>query len=218
LVRGPHEKENSKVIKKHQIVSDPAEIDRILSMTNIGRMATIGEDGYPYITPVNFVKVDERFYFHCAIKGEKLDNIERDPRVCFEVDVPLALVDSGLLAGLEECAREEVPVCHMNQLHYSVIVRGKAAVVTDDDVKTAVLNALVHKHEPDLQFEPITRDLEAYEACHVVEITPESVTARRDVAQNKPEDVRRNAADYYRRRGAPGDHETVRAMGFEVDE
>ena len=49
--------------RKHSEVTDPGEIERILSMTNIGRMATIGQDGYPYITPVNFVSMDGNIYF-----------------------------------------------------------------------------------------------------------------------------------------------------------
>ncbi len=76
--------------RKHSEVNDPKEIQRILSLTNIGRLATNGEDGYPYMTPVNFVCIEGNIYFHCAPKGEKLDNIMRDPRVCFEVDVTLS--------------------------------------------------------------------------------------------------------------------------------
>lgn len=34
-------------------VTDQQEINRMLSSTNIGRLATSGADGYPYITPVN---------------------------------------------------------------------------------------------------------------------------------------------------------------------
>ena len=57
--------------RKHSEVTDKTEIYRILSSTNIGRMATIGRDGFPYITPVNYVSLDGNIYFHCAPKGEK---------------------------------------------------------------------------------------------------------------------------------------------------
>ncbi len=36
-------------------VTDPGEIRRILSAATIGRLATLGADGYPYVTPVNYV-------------------------------------------------------------------------------------------------------------------------------------------------------------------
>ena len=55
--------------REHNEVTDQKEIQRILSLTNIGRLATIGKDGYPYITPVNFVSYDGNIYFHCSPKG-----------------------------------------------------------------------------------------------------------------------------------------------------
>ncbi|MCX5873915.1 MAG: pyridoxamine 5'-phosphate oxidase family protein [Deltaproteobacteria bacterium] len=41
--------------RKHCEITDPLDIERILSSTTVGRLATNGGDGYPYITPVNFV-------------------------------------------------------------------------------------------------------------------------------------------------------------------
>jgi len=72
-------------------VSDINEIYKMLDSSNIGNIATLGVDGYPYITPVNFVRVKDCIYFHCALKGEKLDNIEENNNVCFEVAIPLGL-------------------------------------------------------------------------------------------------------------------------------
>ncbi len=110
--------------RKHSEVTDPKEIQRILSLTTIGRLATVGQDGFPYITPVNFVSLEEKIYFHCAPKGEKLDNLTRDPRVCFEVDVPLSYLDIGL-----DPAR---PICHLHQYYHCVIILGNATDVKDN--------------------------------------------------------------------------------------
>ena len=55
--------------RKHCEVTDPKEMTRILASTNIGRMATVDAEGYPYITPVNFAFHEGRVYFHCAPKG-----------------------------------------------------------------------------------------------------------------------------------------------------
>ena len=112
--------------RKHCEVTDPKEIERILSSTNVGRMATIGQDGYPYITPVNFVSLDGKIYFHCSPKGEKLDNLTREPRVCFEVDVPLSYIDIGL-----DPTR---PICQLHQYYHSVIIRGTARDVKENAI------------------------------------------------------------------------------------
>lgn len=192
--------------RKHSEVTDPKEIERILSSTNIGRVATVGADGFPYITPVNFVSLEGNIYFHCAPKGEKLDNLMREPRVCFEVDVPLAYIDIGL-----DPAR---PICQLHQYYHCVIMRGIAADVKDSILKLAALNALIAKHEKTDDFPPVTADMSSYKACKVIEIKPDSITAKSDFSQNQPEENRRAIAEYLFKRNQPGDREAVEAMGF----
>jgi nitroimidazol reductase NimA-like FMN-containing flavoprotein (pyridoxamine 5'-phosphate oxidase superfamily) len=192
--------------RKHSEVTDSKEIQRILSLTNIGRMATIGQDGYPYITPVNFVSLEGKIYFHCAPKGEKLDNLTREPRVCFEVDVPLSYIDIGL-----DPTR---PICHLHQYYHCVIIRGTASAVKDEALKLAALNALIAKHEKTDDFTPVTEDMSAYKACKVIEIKPDSISAKSDFSQNQPEENRRAIAEYLFKRNQPGDRNAVEAMGF----
>jgi nitroimidazol reductase NimA-like FMN-containing flavoprotein (pyridoxamine 5'-phosphate oxidase superfamily) len=193
--------------REHSEVSDPKEIERILSLTNIGRLATNGKDGYPYITPVNFVSLEGKIYFHCAPKGEKLDNLIRDSRVCFEIDVPLAYIDIGL-----DSSR---PICHLHQFYHCVIIRGTATIVRDDHLKVAALNALIAKHENTDDFKKVTKEMSAYKACEVIEVSPDSISAKSDLIQNKSEEERRTVAEYLFKRNQPGDHETVAAMGFD---
>ena len=187
-------------------VIDPVVIEKILAGTNIGRMATTDADGYPYITPVNFVYHNGNIYFHCALTGEKLDNIRKDNRVGFQVDIPLAYMDSGF-------TNQSSP-CKLHQFYHCVIIRGKAGVVTDDVIKTDALNALVAKHEKDVQLDKVHPDMPDAKACAVVEIIPERLSAKSDLAQGKPEEVRVALADYFKQRNLPGDPETVQAMGL----
>jgi hypothetical protein len=150
--------------RKHCKITDPQDIERILSSTTVGRLATNGEDGYPYITPVNFVYHEGNIYFHSASKGVKLDNLVRDPKVCFEVDIPLAYLDKGF-----DPARR---ICHLYKYYHSVIIRGKASVVPDGPLKVAALNALVTKHERGAGHELVNDEMPGYKACKVVEIEP----------------------------------------------
>jgi len=193
--------------RKHSEVTDPKEIERILSLTNIGRLATNGRNGYPYITPLNFVSLEGTIYFHCAPKGEKLDNLRRDPLVCFEVDLPLSYIDIGLDPGR--------PICHLHQYYHCVIIRGSAAVVEDSTLKVAALNALIAKHENTEAFTPVTVDMPACKACEVVAVKPVSVTAKSDLGQNVPEPNRKAIAQYLFKRNQPGDREAVVAMGYD---
>ncbi len=193
--------------RNHSEVTDPKEIQRILSLTNIGRLATNGQDGYPYITPVNFVSLAGSIYFHCAPRGEKLDNLIRDPRVCFEVDVPLSYIDIGLDPNR--------PICHLHQFYHCVIIRGSASVVKDSTLKVDVLNALIAKHENTDDFKKVTEDMSGCKACEVIEIKPNSISAKSDLIQNKSEEDRRAVAEYLFKRNQPDDRETVDAMGFQ---
>jgi uncharacterized protein len=192
--------------RKHCEITDPQDIQRILSSTTIGRLATNGADGYPYITPVNFVNHEGNIYFHCASKGEKLDNLERDPKVCFEIDIPLAYLDTGL--------DPDRRICHLRQYYHSVIIRGEASVVPDGHLKVAALNALVTKQESGAGHELVNDEMQGYKACKVVKIEPNSVSAKSDLGQNKSPDERLAIAKYLENRNWPGDLEAVKAMGL----
>ncbi len=195
------------MIRKHCEITDPEEIRRILASTNIGRLATLGTDGYPYITPVNFVFHEGNIYFHCAVAGEKLDNMAASPKVCFEVDTPLAYLDIKF--------NPERDPCRLHQLYRCVIIRGEARVLPDGPLKVDALNALTAKHEPDLDFTPVTEDMPSYKICRVIEIKPVSISAKSDLLQNKNPDKRSALARYLKKRNRPEDEETVRAMGFD---
>jgi uncharacterized protein len=188
-------------------ITDQQQIEDILTEVTIGRMATIGADGFPYITPVNFVYHNDKIYFHCAHEGEKMDNINRDNKVCFEVDIPLAY--------MEVAFNRMNKACKVHQLYKCVIIRGRAHVVDDVGVKSDALNALVASHEGNRNFDPVTPEDPMAKACSVVEITPESISGKADLVQKAPEEDRRNIAADLAARGMPGDLEAVKAMGFE---
>ncbi len=196
--------------RTHSQVTDTDEIARILTATTFGRLGTKGADGYPYVTPVSFVFHEGRIYFHCATVGEKLTNIQRDPRVCFEVDIPLAYFE----AAFDPQRR----ACKLHQFYHCVIIRGEASIVPSGPQKTAALNALVVKHEGEDSCLPVTEDSPPYEACHVVKITPASITAKSDLGQNKTQEERLALARDLRRRNDPADLATIHAMGFDPNQ
>jgi len=181
----------------------------VLSSATVGRLATVGSDGYPYITPVNFVFHRGNVFFHSAHEGEKLDNIARDPRVCFEVDIPLAYVEVSF--------NPERNPCRTHQFYHCVIIRGKARVIPDGELKTAVLNALVSKNEGNGDFHPVTENSSGYKRCSVIEVKPERMTAKSDLGQGSSQkEYRRLISERYEKRKLPTDLETMKAMGDET--
>jgi uncharacterized protein len=194
--------------KKQKEISDWQQIEAILRRARIGRLATSGADGYPYITPVNYVYFRGAIYFHCARVGEKLSNIERDDRVCFAVDLPLAYLDTA--------CNPSAPPCEVSQLYQSVVIRGRAAVVAGEEEKLAVLNALMACHEGDAGGDPgfaaIDAATPALAHCLVVAIRIESLSAKAGLLQGKGAAEREKVRGYLLARGLPGDRETAELL------
>ncbi len=61
----------------------PAETEDILRRGADGVLAVLGDDGYPYAVPLNYVYKDGKIYFHCAKEGHKFDALTREPKVSF---------------------------------------------------------------------------------------------------------------------------------------
>ena len=179
-------------------------MEEILGRCRVGRLATIGADGYPYITPLNYVYWRGSVYFHCAHKGEKMDNLLRDRRVCFEVDIPLAYKGTDF--------DPQAPACQVHQFYHSVIIRGRAEVIADPVEKVAALNALMASHEGGQDFSGITAEMPAVAACTVVAVRVETMSGKSDLAQKKNDAEKEMLRSYLQRRNLPGDAEAARLI------
>lgn len=137
------------------------ETEAILNKAEYGVFSTIGEDGYPYGVPVNYVFYNGNIYFHCASDaGHKLDNIKYNPNVSFTVVTDSKIIPENLTTG-----------------YSSVIVFGKASFAEGEEAKAALLK-LVEKLAPNF--------IEKGKICiesgkmpaSVIKITPEYTTGK----------------------------------------
>ena len=180
--------------RKQCEITEQRQIEGILARGRVGRLATLGEDGYPYITPVNYVFWQDTIYFHCSLQGEKLDNIRRDGKVCFEVDIPLAYLDTGYDSSMA--------VCDVGQFYQSVIIRGRAEIVQNPEEKVDALNALMASHENVSAFSAITAETPAVKFCEVVAVRVESLSAKANLGQKKSPSEKEKIRNYLRQRGS----------------
>ena len=91
------------------------ECREILARAYRGTLSVIGDGGYPYALPINYVYADGHIWFHCALEGHKMDAVRACDKACFTV--------------IDEPVKEE------NDWWYhvrSVICFGRVHVVTDD--------------------------------------------------------------------------------------
>jgi nitroimidazol reductase NimA-like FMN-containing flavoprotein (pyridoxamine 5'-phosphate oxidase superfamily) len=119
--------------RKDRMLSE-AEAWEILERGEYGTLGTVCEDSTPYNTPVSYVVIDQCVYIHCAKTGRKLDNMRREPRVCFSV------------------VGEVQPVYHeggnFSTYFESAVAFGTASHVEDEAEKCRTLEALCRKYLP----------------------------------------------------------------------
>ena len=100
-----------------------------------GRLATIGEDGYPYCVPLLYVCMDGEVFVHnTAARGHLRAGVDRDPRVCFEVDQPDQVFDYGRFE------------CDSGLAYQSVILFGQIRIVDERPIKQRFCEALMQKY------------------------------------------------------------------------
>lgn len=96
-----------------------------------GVLAVLGDSGYPYTVPLDFVYADGKIYFHCAKEGHKLDAIRACDKVSFCV--------------LSEGVKEPDSWWY----HFeSVVCFGRMRIVEDPAHKNAFLRLLGAKYFP----------------------------------------------------------------------
>lgn len=114
---------------------DNAEAIRILEDGQYGILSTIGSSGYAYGVPISYTYCNDCIYFHCAVEGQKLDNIEFNNKVSFCV------------------VGNTIPLPQSFSVKYeSVIIFGKALEIFESEKRTA-LEAIVAKYSPDFKEE-----------------------------------------------------------------
>lgn len=123
-------------VRKKEI-RDRSVIAGLLRESAVGRLGTTGSDGYPMIKPLNFVYLNGHIYFHSAREGEKIEDIRRDSRVCFEVDLPM------------EYVKNDSSPCKAGYHYRSVIIRGRASIVEEREERLAALKGLMEKYQPE---------------------------------------------------------------------
>ena len=193
--------------KKLEIKSKEKVIE-FLSSQQTGRIASIDENGFPQIIPMNFVFINDVIYMHSHVRGEKLDNIRRNQKVGFEVDKNLEFLPSYFT--------DPTYAEFADTLYISVVIKGNANIVSDKDEKTIALNGLMEKYQPEGGYEPIKPDMDILKGVEVIKIIPESLRGKYKIGQNMDMKSRIDLAKQILDRNSPTAKETLDIMGFEI--
>lgn len=98
-----------------------------------GTLASVDAGGQPSGTPLSYVLMGDAVYFHCAMEGLKVRNMQAEPRVCFTV------VDSV----------QPIYYRDFTTFYESAMVYGRASAVADEAEKAKALRAICLKYLPE---------------------------------------------------------------------
>lgn len=150
--------------RRDREITDFNEMVKIIEKCDVCRLALHDEE-YPYIYPANFgMEIEDGkvvLYFHGALKGKKYDLMEKDNRVCFEMDC-----SHELYMDTEEME------CTMR--YESVIGQGHIEMIPDEKKYEALCILMKQYHQEDFKF-----GTKVMPATRVYKLVVEKMTGKR---------------------------------------
>ena len=184
------------------------KIKEFLNNESTGHIASLDENGYPQIIPMNFIFIDNVIYMHSHTRGEKLQNIQKNDKVGFEVDKNLEFLPSYFSDPNDASLADT--------FYISVVIKGKATIVTDKNEKTLALNGLMEKYQPEGGYEPINAQMNVLDEVAVIKINPNSIRGKYKIGQNLKNDAKIKLARKIFERNSVTSKNTLEVMGFSI--
>lgn len=139
----------------------PEETVEILKACTSGVLAVHGDNGYPYAVPVSHAYDQGKLYFHSAKDGHKLDSIVKDEKVSFCV-----------------IQKDEVIPETFTTHFRSVIVFGRARVLTDADERMHAMRVISAKFSPQYPAEGQAEIERSWDRFNVIEVMIDHMTGK----------------------------------------
>src|SRR4026207_488923 len=157
-----------------------SNIINFLNEEKVGRVASIDENGYPQIIPMNFAYVKNNqidtqsdtkkfgsIYMHSYPIGEKIQNIKRNSKVGFEVDSHICFLPSYYFHPTD--------ASQADTLYVSVVIKGNASMVENTTEKALALNALMQKYQKEGGYESLSSEMGSVKEVTVLKVVPEQM-------------------------------------------
>ena len=191
------------------VIKSKDKIIKFLNEEDTGRISSIDEQGFPQIIPMNFVFLNDLVYMHSHIRGEKIENIKRNSKVGFEVDRNLEFLPS-YFSDPEDASLADT-------LYISVVIKGEAQLVEDNEEKVLALNGLMEKYQPEGQYKPMNKNMGVLDATAVIKIIPKEMNGKYKIGQNMSKEEKVDLANKIKNRNSKTSKETLAIMGFTIE-
>lgn len=187
-------------------IKSKEKIIEFLNQQETGRVCSIDKDGFPQIIPMNFVYANDAIYMHSHPRGEKLENISKNPKVGFEVDQSLEFLPSYFSSPTD--------ASQADTLYISVVIKGNATLVSDPKEKTLALNELMKKYQPEGGYEKMSPDMEVVKEVAIIKVVPVTMRGKYKIGQHFDKKTRLEIAKKILERNSPTANNTVKMMGI----
>lgn len=110
---------------------DQTKIVGIISKAKVCRLGLV-DGNRPYVVPLSFGYREMALYFHTGKKGRKMEILQKNNRVCFEMEADVEIIPAD-------------NPCKWNMGYKSVVGYGRAIILEDPAEKQKALDVIV-KH------------------------------------------------------------------------
>jgi len=145
--------------RKDRLITN-GETFSILEKGEYGILSTVSSDHEPYGVPLNYCLIDGCIYFHCALEGTIINNINNNPKVSFCV-----------------VGKTEVLPDQFGTKYESCIVQGLASESFGEE-KQLALEGLVHKYSKNFFSEGLKYIEKLKDKTRVFKVSIESISGK----------------------------------------
>lgn len=132
----------------------------ILEKCKTGILAVLGDNGYPYTIPLNYVYKNNKIYLHSAKEGHKIDALNNYNKVSFCV-----------------IEKDDVVPDELTTYFRSVIVFGKAKILKNENDILSAAKILGLKYIDNIDF--IEKEIKKFQnSLSCIEIEIENITGK----------------------------------------
>lgn len=145
--------------RKDRLITN-RETSSILEKGEYGILSMVSSDHEPYGVPLNYCLIDGCIYFHCALEGTKINNVNNNPKVSFCV-----------------VGKTEVLLDQFGTKYESCIVQGLASESFGEE-KQLALEGLVHKYSENFFSEGLKYIEKLKDKTRVFKVSIESISGK----------------------------------------
>ena len=140
------------------------KIESIISKAKVCRLGMV-DGNRPYVVPMSFGYRENALYFHTGKKGKKMEILQKNNRVCFEMEVDLEIVPAS-------------NPCKWNMRYRSVVGFGRAVILESPEEKRQALDVIVKHYGGSL----MAYDEKRVKGLAVIKVEIDSMTGKQSKA------------------------------------